>query len=183
MITKDNKFKVMKLFFDNPEKKFHIREIARKTGMSSTGIIKIVKKLKIEKLLISKKNKVIEEVEPNVDGRFPLLKKVYNIYNILDSGIVALLKDFYEEPKAIILFGSYAEGTDNSQSDIDIAIITKKENIPKLQQYKKKLQKEISLYPIELDKASDEFKNSIANGIVLDGFLEVIKWFSPFDIM
>lgn len=175
MITKDNNFKVMKLFFDAPDKKFHIREIARKTNISSTGVIKIVKRLKKEGLLISKKKRVVEEIEPNLKARFPVLKRVYNLYNLLDSGIITYLKDFYEEPEAIILFGSYAEGTDNSKSDIDIAIVTKKEDTPALQQYQKKLKRKITLFPIKLDKMSQEFKNSMANGIVIDGFIEVTK--------
>lgn len=175
MITKDNNYKIMKLFFDSPEKKFYIREIARLTGISSTGVIKIIKRLKKELLLVSKKTKVVEEVRPYFSGRFITLKRTYNLYNVLDSKITSLLRDFYEEPEAIILFGSYAEGTDSSNSDIDIAIITKKENMPQLGAYERKLKKKISLYPVGLKKASDEFKNSIANGIVLNGFVEIIK--------
>ena len=174
MITKDNNLKVMRLFFDSPEKTFHLREIARQTGLSSTGVIKIVKRLKNEKLLLSKKRRMVEEVEPNLQGRFPLLKRVYNLYNVLDSGILHVLKDFYEEPQAIILFGSYAEGTDHSTSDIDIAILTKKAAIPPLILYEKKLKRKISIYTVNLSEASDGFKNSLANGIVLDGFAELI---------
>ena len=40
MITKDNNLKVIEVFFKNPDKSFHIRELARMTGLSSTGIIK-----------------------------------------------------------------------------------------------------------------------------------------------
>ena len=43
MIIKDNNYKVMKLFFDSPEKKMHIREIARMTKLSPPGVLKIVK--------------------------------------------------------------------------------------------------------------------------------------------
>ncbi len=175
VITKDNNLKVMKLFFDAPDKKLHIREIARQTGLSSTGIIKIVGRLKREGLLVSKKTKVVEEVWPNFNARFPILKRIYNLYNIIDSGVVEYLRDFYEEPEAMVLFGSYADGTDNSKSDIDIAIITKKKSMPNLQKYEKKLNKKIALLTLTIEEASAEFKNSIANGIVLDGFLEVVK--------
>jgi predicted nucleotidyltransferase len=64
-----------------------------------------------------------------VEGRFMMMKRAYNLYNVLESGLVDMLKGFYEEPKAIILFGSYANGTDNSLSDLDIAIITKNEKL------------------------------------------------------
>jgi predicted nucleotidyltransferase len=173
MITKDNNFKVMKLFFDNPEKTFHIREIARKTGLSTPGVIKIVKRLKKEKLLVSHKGKVTEEVGAHLEGRFMMMKKVYNIYNVLESGLVDMLKDFYEEPKAIILFGSYADGTDTSTSDIDVCVVTKNENMPNTHSFERKLHHPISLYPLNVKKVSPAFRNSLANGIVLDGFAEV----------
>ena len=63
MITKDNNLKVMELFFKSPYRSFHIREIARLTGLSSTGIIKIIKRLKKEKLLVSRKSNNLEEIK------------------------------------------------------------------------------------------------------------------------
>jgi predicted nucleotidyltransferase len=174
MITKDNNYKVMKLFFDSPEKTFHIREIARRTGLSSPGAIKIIKRLKGEKLLNSQKSIMTEEVGADMDGRFMPMKRAYNLHNVLESGLIEMLKDFYEEPRALIMFGSYSNGTDNSMSDIDIAIETKSEKLPDARAFEKKLRRKISLYPFTKKTAGSEFKNSIANGIVLDGFLEVI---------
>jgi predicted nucleotidyltransferase len=175
MITKDNNYKVMKLFLDSPDRTFHIREIARLTGISSTGIIKIVKRLKEEKLLASQKGKVTEEVRADLGGRFPQIKRSYNLQNILESGIVQKLREFYEEPKAIILFGSYAQGTDTSESDIDIAIETGREKVPDVRRFEKVLDRNLSLYPFTRKKSGIEFQNSLANGIVLQGFLEVVS--------
>src|SRR3989344_9701656 len=126
MITKDNNLKVMELFFKFPYRIFHIRELARLTRLSSTGIIKIVKKLKKEKLLITKKVKNIEEIKPNFNGKFLLIKRLHNIYSLYNSGLIDFIKKYYEMPKAIILFGSYSDGTDTEKSDIDIAIISNK---------------------------------------------------------
>jgi predicted nucleotidyltransferase len=173
MITKDNNYKVMKLFLDSPDRMFHIREIARLTGISSTGVIKIVKRLKEEKLLTSHKGKVTEDVKADFKGRFPQIKRSYNLQNILESGIVQKLSEFYEEPKAIILFGSYAQGTDTSESDIDIAIETVMDNVPYVRRFEKTLGRKLSLYPFTRKKSGIEFQNSLANGIVLQGFLEV----------
>lgn len=174
MITKDNNLKVMELFFKYPYKQFHIRELARLTGLSSSGIIKIVKRLKEEKLLISKKTKVIEEIKPDFEGNFLFIKKLYNIYSIKSSGLLTHLKDFYELPKVIILFGSYSNGTDTEKSDIDLAIITNVKKIPELSKFENKLARKINLHLIDLKTTSNEFKNSLANGIVLEGFIEYI---------
>ncbi len=165
----------MRLFFESPEKKFHIRQIARLTGISSTGVIKIVKKLKKNGLLKSRKERMVEEVEADFEGRFLPVKRAYNLVSLYDCGLVKALKEFYEEPHAIVLFGSHGEGTDISKSDVDLAIITKKNEIPDLSKFERILHRKIRLLTISLDKTAAEFKNSLANGIVLSGYLEVIK--------
>lgn len=175
MITKDNNLKVMQLLFKYPYRSFHIREIARLTGLSSTGIIKIIKKLKKEHLLVSKKEKVVEEVKPDFEGRFLFMKRLYNIYSLYDSGLIDYIKRFYELPKTIILFGSYSNGTDTEKSDIDLAVVTSNKKIPDLNKFEIKLARKINIHIIDLDDASKEFKNSLANGMVLEGFFEFIK--------
>lgn len=174
MITKDNDDRVMELFFKYPLQTFHIREIARLTGLSSTGVIKIVKRLKKEKLLISKKNNVVEEVRAFYEPRFILAKRLYNVDSLYESGLIDALMQFYEQPRAVVLFGSYSKGTDTEKSDIDIAIISKGENID-VSKFENKLARKISLHVMNLDGAASEFKNSLANGIVLEGFAEFTK--------
>lgn len=175
MITKDNNYKIMKLFFDNPEKQFHIRETARLTRLSAPGVLKILKKLKKENLLVSEKNKIFENVQASKNERFIIMKKLYNILSIFDSRLVEFLRDLYEEPGAIVLFGSYSKGEDTSKSDIDIAIITKKEVNPDLKRFEKMLKRKINVYEIQINKCDKEFLNNLANGTILYGYLEVIK--------
>src|SRR3989339_2191829 len=175
MITKDNNLKVMEWFFKFPYRTFHIRELARLTGLSSTGIIKIVKRLKKEKLIVAKKAKNIEEIKPDFDGRFLLIKRLYNVYSLYDSGLIDFMKKHYEMPQAIMLFGSYCEGTDTEKSDIDIAIIPARGGIPDFKKFEKKLARRINVHLIDIGKAENEFKNSLANGITLEGFAEIIK--------
>jgi len=175
MITKDNNLKVMELFFKFPYSSFHIREIARQTKLSSTGIIKIVKKLKKEKLLVSSRKVNLVEIKPDFEGRFTFMKRLYNIFSLYDSGLMELLKDFYEMPAAIILFGSYADGTDSEKSDVDVAVISKKNDVPNLEKFEKQLKRNINIHAVNIDSMSKEFKNSLANGIVLEGFVEIIK--------
>lgn len=175
MITKNNSLKVMELFYKYPTKTFHIRKIARMVNLSSTGIIKIVKNLKKEGLLVSEKKNMIEEVRPNFDGSFYLLKRIYNIYSLYSSGLIDELKKTYEHPSAIILFGSYTNGTDTEKSDIDIAIISKHHKDIKLEKFEKKLNRKINIHTLLIETTSKEFKNSLANGIVLEGFVEYIQ--------
>lgn len=173
MITKDNNLKIMEWFFKYPSKSFHIRELARLTKLSSTGVIKIVKRLKSEKLLISKKEKVVEDITPNFDGNFFIQKRLYNIYSLYDSGLVSYLSKFYEMPESIILFGSYSNGTDTERSDIDIGIFSKSSEIPDTTKFEKKFVRKINLHLLDKNKLTEEFKNSLCNGVVLEGVVEI----------
>jgi len=175
MIIKDNNLKVIEVFFKNPDKSFHIRELARMTGLSSTGIIKIIKKLKKENLLVSKKEKVTEEVKPTFNNKFYLIKKIYNIYSLYESRLIDYLKKFYEEPKSIILFGSYSKGLDTEKSDIDICVITDKNDLPDLTIFEKKLNRKINIINSNINNMKKEFKNSLINGNVLEGYIELIR--------
>src|SRR3989344_3729441 len=175
MITKDNNLKVIEVFFKNPSRSFHIRELSRITRLSSTGIIKIIKKLKDEDLLVSKKEKVTEDVSPNFNDKFYLMKRIYNLYSLYESGLIKYLKDFYEEPEAIVLFGSYSKGLDMEKSDIDICIITNKQALPNLINFEKKLNRKINIVSLNINNMKKEFKNSLANGVVLEGYIELIK--------
>ena len=175
MLTKDNNYKVMKLFFDNPEKKFHIREIARQTGLSAPGVLKILKKLETESLLVSKRENIVENVKASRTEKFFLLKKAYNALSLFESGLINRLKDKYEEPEAIVIFGSYSKGEDISQSDIDIAVVTKKEAQLDLKGFEKYLRRKIRIYEIQINDAEKEFLNNLANGTVIYGFLRILQ--------
>jgi predicted nucleotidyltransferase len=174
MITKDNNLKVMSVFFHYPEKNFHLRELARLTGLSMPGIRKIVKRLEKEGLLASKKEAVVTNVAATRNEKFLALKRSYNIYSIFLTGLLDFLKEKYEQPESAVLFGSYAKGEDISASDIDIAIITSKRLSVDLSPFEKILKRKISLHEISLKKAEKEFLNTLANGIVLSGYLRVI---------
>ena len=117
---------------------------------------------------------MVEEVEADFDGRFLQVKRAYNLVSLYDAGLVQVLQDFYEGA-ATVVFGSYSEGTDTSRSDVDIAVVTKNEKTPDLSKFEKKLGRRIKLMPISLESATTEFKNSLSNGIVVAGYLEVVK--------
>ena len=175
MFTKDNNLKVMELLYKFPYSSFHIRQTARLTGLSVTGVIKIIKKLKAEKLITTSRKANLLEIKPDFNGKFLIFKRLYNIYSLYESGLLVLLKKFYEMPQAIILFGSYSEGTDMEKSDIDLAIISSKKDELDLSKFESKLARKINIHLINLENTPQEFKNSLANGIVLEGFVEIIK--------
>ena len=174
MITKDNTLKVMELFFKCPEGKFHIREVGRLTGLSMPGARKILAKLEKEGLLLSKSENMVKNFYAARNEKFMSLKRAYNIHSVFASGLLDFLKGKYQEPEAIILFGSYSKGDDISKSDIDIAIITPKRGLQDLSRFEKGLGRKIRIYEVRIRGMEPEFLNSLANGIVLYGYLKVV---------
>ncbi len=175
MITKDNTYAVMKLFFDSPEKKFHMRQIARLTHLSPPGVAKIIGKLKKEGLLSWEDTGIVKNAFATRTEKFICLKKCYNLLAVQESKLVELLKDKYEEPEAIVLFGSFARGEDNSKSDVDIAVITNKNATLDLKKIETRLNKKVNIYEINIKECTKEFLNNLANGIILAGYLKLIK--------
>lgn len=174
MLIKDNNYRVIALFFANPEKTFHIRQIAKLTHLSAPGVMKIVHRLKRAGLLLSEKGKVVRNIRASKSDRFVRLKRCWNIEQLFESGFIDALRDVYEEPEAIVLFGSFAKGEDTSISDVDIAVIAPKEAKLSKVKFEHYLKRKINIYTINMKRAEPDFVNSLANGLVIYGFLKVI---------
>jgi predicted nucleotidyltransferase len=162
----------MEIFFKFPEKNFHLRELSRMVKLSLPAIKKITSRLEKEKLLILKKEKMFINVYASRNEKFVWLKRSYNLNSLFD--LTNYLNNFYEEPEAIVLFGSYSKGEDISKSDVDIAIITNSKKEIDLSKFEKKLARHINLMEIDLKKTEKQFKNSLANGVVLNGGLRIV---------
>ena len=97
------------------------------------------------------------------------------------SGLVEFLIDYFKNPKAIVLFGSFRKGEDLSNSDMDIAIETDEDKeyevtgLRELLEFEKILGRKIQLHLFNRKKIDISVFNNIANGIILWGFLEVKK--------
>ena len=176
MLTKDNKLRILRLFFEGPNERLHLREVARRTGLSATGAMKILSTLDKEGLVEKERTAVTVVYRGNYDNEnFIALKKSLNLYSLYSESLVSALVDFYKIPECIVLFGSYAKGEDTRESDVDIAIMTGIKNYPQLEVYESNLKRKISLHLIENTKnEGKDFINSLANGIVLYGYLEVV---------
>ena len=162
----------MEVFFENPVRKFHLRELSRFTRLSMPTIISATNTLHKEKMILKHKSKAVTTVEANRENiQFIRLKRAFNLEKTYVSTIVDYLTSAYNHPKAIIVFGSYSRGEDTEQSDVDIAVVTSKKAKLSLAPYEKIMKRKISIHEIELDKVSAEFKNNLTNGIVLAGTL------------
>ena len=73
---------------------------------------------------------------------FDTLKRVQNLKSIYESGILEELENNFIGA-TIILFGSYSKGEDTIKSDIDIAVIGRKEKEINLSEFESCFKKEI----------------------------------------
>lgn len=178
MLKKDNRYIVLRIFFENPIPKgdgFQLREISRKTNLAPKSVKAYLEEFEKEGLIIKKKHRIHDYpvYYANRDYEyFKFLKILDTSKIIIESGLLNYLKDECM-PDAIILFGSAALGEDLIDSDIDIFMLCKEKKLD-LKKYESKLSRKISIFFSEtFGKLSDELKNNIINGIKLYGYLKI----------
>ena len=169
----------LRIFFEKPNERFHLRQIARFLKRSPATIKKHLKRFVKIGILNVKKERGMEFYYSNVENSYyKEWKRIYNRFKIIESGLFDFLKKEFNLP-VIILFGSYERGEDDENSDVDIFILTETKKRIDLSRYEKKLNRPIQLLVMnkkEFQKAKKEnleLINSIINGSVLFGFLEI----------
>jgi predicted nucleotidyltransferase len=172
--TAEKKGSIMSVFFNNPSKTFHLREISRITKIPASTASRLIKDIIKNNLIIKKRQKPILELEANLESNeFIREKKKFNIGQIEKSGIVDFLVSKYNEPEAIVLFGSYSRGEDIERSDIDIILITTKQKNPEISKFEKILGRKIHLLEISYKDIKKELFNNLINGVILYGYLKL----------
>ncbi|MBM3285615.1 MAG: hypothetical protein FJY81_07050 [Candidatus Aminicenantes bacterium] len=113
-------FRVLKHFFAYPVKEFHEREVMRATGVSKGSANRILRKLAELSLLERAERGRMVFYRLKADDPFvKQMKAVENVWVLRD-----FVKGLKNLARKIMLFGSCAEGTDTSESDIDVLILT-----------------------------------------------------------
>lgn len=167
---------VLRILFIKAGMALNQRQIANISGVSPPAVIKALPNLEKENLIKIKQDKETKRwsIELNRDNhRAMQLKRVDNLEQIYESG----LADFLEKEfagAAIILFGSYSRGDDIINSDIDIAVIGRKEKDIDLTGYEKHLERKIIInFYDSFKKIHKHLKENLYNGIVLIGGVEL----------
>lgn len=169
-------------FFSYPNKEMSLNNLVTNLKISKTTARKIVFSLVEDDFLVKEELGKVWRIFVNKDHFYnKTIKICYHLENIYLNlpWIMQEIYKNYPNPLAIVLFGSYRKGDDNENSDVDIAIeIIGNEN-SSLQElgvisqlgYRKNVK--VNLYKFSRNKIDLNLFNSIANGIVLEGFLEV----------
>jgi predicted nucleotidyltransferase len=174
--------KVAEVLFKYPEKEFSLSDLAKEAGTAKANIGNILDEFSQTEVITIEKLSKIWRIRANQTSRDYIENKiVYNLHTINNSGLVEVLIEKFNNPKAIVLFGSFRKGEDISTSDIDIAIETddvkeyEVKELDELSEFEKLFGKKIQLHVFTRKAVDINVFNNIANGIVLWGFLEVNK--------
>lgn len=183
MLKKDNIYRVLEIFFDNPLPEgigFQLREISRKIKLAPKSVKLYLEELEKEDLIVKKEHRIHKYpvYYANRDNHyFKFLKRLDMIRRIKETGLLDYLSERCM-PDVIILFGSASKGEDVKDSDIDLYLQCDEKKLD-LDKYEKGLNREINLFfEKNFDKLSEELKRNIINGDKLKGYLKVqlLKW-------
>ena len=154
----------------------NVLNIAKNIGVSQPAVSKALPFLMKEGYILIEKDKNSGRftIQLNTENyKIMQLKRVENLKLIYESG----LADFLEKEFAggtIIFFGSYSRGDDTIKSDIDLAIVGRKEKIIQLDKFEKMLERKINInFYKSFKDIHKNLKENIFNGIVLFGGIEL----------
>ena len=180
MLQKYTIDKVAEIFYKYPTKDHYLKGISKEIGLAHTSVKKHLEELSklsiIKETTLKKGSRIFPIYKSDINNKtYRKYKTIYNLISLHESGVIDFLQDKLM-PRAIIFFGSYQKGEDTEESDIDIFVECKKEELD-LKKFENKLCRKIQLHFKENFKDySKELKNNIINGITLKGFLEGYKW-------
>lgn len=176
--------KVIQWFFSYPLLPISLSDLAKELSISKKTANRIVLQLLEEGFLIKEEVGKSWRISCNQKHMYNSTSKIsYNlslVYQLLyEARIIEEIYKIVGNPRAIILFGSYRKGDDTEKSDIDLAVevvgneelkIIHLGNLPQLG-YRKNIP--INLHIFSRNKIDLNLFSNIANGIVIEGFLEV----------
>lgn len=179
MLQKSSIWTTAGIFFTYPTNEHYLLEMSREIDLAHTSL-----KQNLNALL--KEGIITETIRKKGGRKYPVYramtdsqayrqaKKTFNFNAIIESGLIEHLDDLLM-PGCIVLFGSYPQGEDVEESDIDLFIECKEQKTD-LARFERFLKRKVQLHFRErFTSLPKEMKNNIVNGIVLKGFLEAYR--------
>ena len=175
MKSKSIKDRIRDYFFMHPSEKLRVRQIERAVKVPLHSAIRYAGELEDESLL---KSAVMFGVKVYSADRgskkFLIEKKIFNMGQIYDSGLIDFLAEKLGNP-GIVIFGSYSKGEDVESSDIDIYVEGSSKKEIALGKFENILKRKIQIFRHKnlREIKNRELANNMINGIILNGFIKV----------
>ena len=170
---------ILQLYFSNPEKKYYLRELEKKLHFPVQNIRREL--INLEKKEMFKKEREGKQLYYFLNKESPIYNDIKNIINKtigIEMQLSEALSCFTGIKKAFI-FGSFADGTEDSFSDIDIIIIgsvNEESIIDKISKLEDKLDREINYHIYSLKEFNEKRnkKNSFIDNILSKPVINLI---------
>jgi predicted nucleotidyltransferase len=173
---------IMTWFFSYPKTEISLNELSSKLQISKTSAKKAINELIADGFLFNNPYGKSWRIMCNSHHDFNYSRKIaYNldgIYQLFEQGLKDRIHQIVRNPKCVVLFGSYRKGDDDENSDIDIAMEVLGEDNLKIIPLGKvdagfRHDVQVNLHVFSRKKIDINLFSNIANGFVLEGFLEV----------
>ena len=156
------RIELLTTFFLHPEKSFYLRELERITGEDYKNISTELRNLESIGLLTSSKSGNLKYFQLNSGFLiYPELKSIF--FKV--RGAPGLLKQVLSESSDIeyaFIYGSFAAGTENEKSDIDLMVIGEmllEDLLKRLREPEKMLGRDINLSLFQISEMKQRMKN------------------------
>lgn len=181
LYQKNKQLMVLSLFQKNPYSRYYLRESARNLQMDPMTVKRHLDLFVKDNLLIKTEENNRTYYKAQMDNPvFRYLKISYNLSWFQDKNIVDYILENMETVSSIILFGSFATGENDKESDVDILTISLSKQKP-TQQLAKKLGKDVNLVNFTPAQWSNQAKDNkafyldvITEGVTLYGKKPVV---------
>ncbi len=142
MLIPEGRKKILRLFLKEPHTELHLREIARKSGVSRDNVDKSMRLFVQEQVFLRRETPKMVFFKPNIQN--PLLLKIFELLELekreeffdKNKRIARLIRKYTQDIinlsnkniQMAILFGSVARGEWSRGSDIDIIVVLSEKN-------------------------------------------------------
>ena len=116
--------RVLELFFNEPSRQWHFKDIVKTARISEPAASKWLRKMLRERIIqrIKPKGKM-----PYFEGNFrhenyKNKKRIYAMQKLYETGLLIKLQQL-RNAKAVVIFGSFARSDWNRDSDVDIFVL------------------------------------------------------------
>ena len=176
MLLEKNSTIVANIICTDPLRGFLLRELSRKSELSTTATKSALSELCKSGLVAPKPSghgNYPTYSANRDDERFRRFAKMRTIGLIYESGLCEYLFDECQ-PDAIVLFGSASRGEDVAGSDLDIYVQAKERKLAGLEKFEKKFGRNTQiLFEEDFGNTGKELRNNIINGTIIRGYLKV----------
>lgn len=122
--------RVLELFFNEPSKHWHFKDIVKTAKVSEPSANKWLRKLLKENIIqrVKPRGKMSYFMGNFRHENYQNKKRIYALQKLYESGLLTKLQQL-ENAKAVVIFGSFARSDWNTQSDVDIFVLGDPEDI------------------------------------------------------